>query len=105
MGRTAREKSASGLYHVMLRGIGKQILFEESEDYDRFLDTLARFKEEQSTRIHAYCLMENHVHLLIKVENDPLEVIFKRICGRYVYWYNVKYERIGKGIIEKYLKD
>ncbi len=58
-----------------------------------------------ANQLYAYCLMGNHVHLLIKVENDPLEVIFKRICGRYVYWYNVKYERIGKGIIEKYLKD
>lgn len=39
--------------------------------------------------------MGNHVHLLIRVQDDSLETIFKRIGGRYVYWYNVKYQRVG----------
>ena len=39
--------------------------------------------------------MENHLHLIIKVGKEPLEIIFKRICVRYVYWYNVKYRRVG----------
>lgn len=102
MGRTAREKSASGLYHVMLRGIGKQILFEESEDYDRFLDTLARFKEEQSIRIHAYCLMENHVHLLLEENGGSMEQFMKKIEGSYAFYYNHKYERIGSLFQDRY---
>jgi hypothetical protein len=39
--------------------------------------------------------MGNHLHLVIKVENEPLGQIFKRVCGRYVYWYNAKYHRAG----------
>lgn len=39
--------------------------------------------------------MGNHIHLLIKEEKEPTEKIFKRICSRYVYWYNVKYQRVG----------
>ena len=39
--------------------------------------------------------MGNHIHLLIKPEKEPLEQVFKRIGGRYVYWYNVKYQRVG----------
>ena len=39
--------------------------------------------------------MGNHIHLLIKEGTEPLEQIFKRICGRFVYWYNIKYCRVG----------
>ena len=45
-------------------------------------------------KLYAYCLMGNHLHLIIRVEKEPLEQIFKRICGRYVYWYNAKYHRV-----------
>ena len=46
-------------------------------------------------RLFAYCLMGNHIHLLIKEEKEPLEQIFKRIGGKFVYWYNIKYQRVG----------
>ncbi len=47
--------------------------------------------------MYAYCLMGNHVHLLMRTdENDePMGQIFRRICAQYVYWYNGKYERVG----------
>ncbi len=50
----------------------------------------------------AFCLMSNHVHLLIKVETEPLEVIMKRIGNRYVHWYNSKYNRIGHLFQDRY---
>ncbi len=46
-------------------------------------------------KLFAYCLMGNHIHLLIKEEKELLEQIFKRIGGKFVYWYNIKYQRIG----------
>ncbi len=45
--------------------------------------------------LYAYCLMGNHVHMLVKVQEEALETIFKRIGGRYVYYFNVKYQRTG----------
>jgi REP element-mobilizing transposase RayT len=39
--------------------------------------------------------MGNHVHILLKVGNEPLEQMMRRICGSYVYWYNKKYQRTG----------
>ena len=45
--------------------------------------------------LYAYCLMGNHIHLLMKVEEEGLVMIFKRIAGSYVYWYNRKYGRAG----------
>ena len=95
MPRQARKQSESGIYHVMQRGIDRQQIFEEPQDYLTFLQILLDCRTMCGFKLYAYCLMGNHVHLLIKVERDPLETIFKRICGRYVYWYNVKYERIG----------
>lgn len=95
MPRKARQKAESGIYHVMLRGIDRQLIFEDAEDYLRFLDIVQECRDLCDFKLYAYCLMGNHVHLLLKVQNDGLETIFKRIGGRYVYYYNVKYQRIG----------
>lgn len=94
MPRGARIFSNSGYYHIILKGIGKQLLFEDDEDYERFLDTLGRYAREDNFEIIAYCLMENHVHLLLHADSD-LSRIMKRIAGSYAYYYNTKYERSG----------
>lgn len=95
MPRRARKQSETSIYHVMLRGIDRQLIFEDSEDYIRFLDIVEECREVCNFQLYAYCLMGNHVHLLLKVQDEGLETIFKRIGGRYVYYYNVKYQRVG----------
>ncbi len=95
MPRTARQTSSTGIYHAMLRGIGKQNIFEDDLDKERFLQILSESKEKSGFELYAYCLMNNHVHLLLKSQKDPLEIIFKRIGSNYVYWYNTRYERVG----------
>ena len=95
MPRHQRIRSETGIYHVMLRGINKRAIFGDDEDYYVFIKTLKRYKTVGGYRIFAYCLMSNHLHLLLKVECEELGVIFKRIAGSYVYWYNLKYGRIG----------
>ncbi len=95
MPRQARQKSESGIYHIMLRGINKQQIFLDDEDYGKFLWVLHAVKETSEFRLFAYCLMGNHIHLLIKCEKEPLEQIFRRIGSTFVYWYNVKYQRVG----------
>ena len=95
MSRQARQKCESNIYHVMLRGAGQQQIFEDTEDSDRFLEILAECKQISEFALYAYCLMGNHVHLLIKEQREPLEQIVKRIATRYVYWFNTKYERCG----------
>lgn len=95
MPRQARKKSESGIYHAMLRGINQQQIFEDAEDCDKFIQILQECKAISGFKLFAYCLMGNHIHLLIKPEDEPIEQVFKRIGGRYVYWYNVKYRRTG----------
>ena len=95
MARLAREKSESGFYHVIIRGIGRQILFEDDEDRIRFLKTIQRYKSELSISLYTYCLMENHVHLLLHDKDQQLDMFMKRLEGSYAFYFNSKYERIG----------
>ena len=95
MPRQARRKSESGIYHIMLRGINQQQIFEDEEDGFRFLETLSKYKEQCGYEIYAYCLMGNHIHILLKEGKENLTLVLKRIAGSYVYWYNWKYRRCG----------
>lgn len=102
MARQARKKSESGIYHTMLRGINQQNIFEDSADYRFFLQAVQECKEFCNVELYAYCLMGNHVHLLIKTLDDGLDSFFRRLAGKYVYWYNVKYQRVGHLFQDRY---
>ena len=95
MPRAARKESKTGIYHIILRGINQQQIFEDEEDNTKFLQIVKDYKATSGFKLYAYCLMGNHVHLLIKVETEGLEQIFKRIGAKYVYWFNGKYNRTG----------
>ena len=73
MPRTARIKSASPICHVMLRGTNKQQIFYNHEDYEYFMNVLQRVGQIAEMQIYAYCLMGNHVHLLIRAEFGTMQ--------------------------------
>ena len=79
----------------MLRGINQQQIFQESEDSEKFLQILKDCKAISEFKLYAYCLMGNHIHLLIHEDGEPIEQFMKRIATRFVYWYNTKYKRVG----------
>jgi REP element-mobilizing transposase RayT len=95
MPRAERKRSKTNIYHILLRGINKQRIFEEEADYLYFLTCLSEVKEISKFTLYAYCLMGNHIHLLIKEGDEPLSNAFKRIGARYVFWFNWKYGRNG----------
>ena len=95
MPRTARKKSASNVYHVMLRGINRQNIFEEDSDRLHFMKLLCQYKEICGFRLHAFALMSNHIHLLIEPMDESLDTVFRRLCTAYATWYNRKYQRVG----------
>lgn len=102
MPRRARNKSSTGIYHIILRGINKQRIFEDNEDNRRFLETIKTYQETSEYQVYAYCLMSNHVHLLMKEGNENLGIVFRRIGASYVYWYNWKYNRRGHLFQDRY---
>ena len=95
MARLLRKKSAMDIYHVIIRGNNKQIVFTEDDDFISFLDTLSQIKEDSGCMIFSYCLMHNHVHLLIKEGEESLSDTMKKLELRFVSWYNRKYQRCG----------
>ncbi|MUK87568.1 transposase [Ornithinibacillus sp. L9] len=95
MSRKPRVKSYSGIYHIMMRGINRQTIFEDDQDKIRFIETVKRFKNISNFHIYGYCLMDNHIHLLIKENDEALSKAVQRISASYVYWYNNRYDRSG----------
>jgi len=95
MPRNARDKSETGIYHVIARGINRQEIFHDAEDHRRYLETLERFTKETGSALLGYCLMGNHLHLLIQEGHESISVFMKRLGTSYAYWYNQKYNRTG----------
>lgn len=95
MARQARTTSETGYYHVIVRGIGKQIIFEDNQDYNYYLAALEKYSRETSITVCAYCLMSNHTHLLILDKQKNISTMMKKLGVSYSYYFNQKYERSG----------
>lgn len=95
MPRQARKKSETGLYHLITKGNGGQILFYDRADHLFYLSLLERFSREFSVIVHAYCLMNNHVHLIVRDINGNISTFMRKIDTAYSMFFNKKYERSG----------
>ncbi len=104
MARLAREKSETGIYHIMLRGLDKRNIFLDDEDRLKFIDSMIKAMGKGNFELYGYCLMGNHVHLLLKAVEEPGTVL-KRITVGYVGWNNRKYERTGHLFQNRYLSE
>ena len=94
MPRQARKKSSTGIYHVMLKGIDDRNIFLEEGDRKKFLTQLFQAQKKSGFQLLAYCLMDNHIHLLLE-ELEDLGTAMKRITVGYVLWHNHQYGRTG----------
>lgn len=95
MGNKPRVESKYGLHHVVTRGTGRMILFEEEEDYERYLQAARRFSASLDLEIYAYCLMDNHVHLVIRANLPVLTSFMRRLDTWHARWFNEKYDHVG----------
>ena len=111
MPRQGRIQSGTGVYHVMMRGINRQRIFEDSEDHYTFLQCLRSAQEQytplgdrlpNSCHYYAYALMSNHFHILLHAKDDTVGNIVKRIASSYVYYFNRKYGRDGHLFKERF---
>ena len=102
MPRKPRLSSSSGMYHVLLRCVKNDRFFRDASDYSKFFELLKNNKSECEYKLYAYMLSENEIRLLIKVGTVQLENIFKRLCVKYTYWYNCKYQRSGSLFFDRF---
>ncbi len=102
MSRTARQASATNVYHIMVRGLDKMPVFYESAEKSRILilirDNLSNF----DVVIYAYCIMPNHLHLLIKADLNVLASYMASVLTKFASYYNYKHERIGYVFQDRY---
>ena len=83
MPRKGRVVLSGYAHHIVQRGHNRQSVFAEAKDYRRYLDTLKEFKEEYAIEVYAFCLMTNHVHLLVSPSDCAgIGKPMKRLAGR-----------------------
>ena len=102
MSRPPRKISETGYYHIIMRGIGKQMLFEEPNDYQYYIWLLGKYSEDTGASVCAYCLMDNHVHLLIFDRVGALPLFIKKIGISYSSYFNKRYQRSGHLFQDRY---
>lgn len=97
MPRTARIILPYTPHHIVQRGHNRQTVFVAEDDYNYYLGNLIKFKRTFGCKIYAYCLMTNHVHLVVDPGNNPesLSFLMKRVAGRQTRYVNKLEERTG----------
>lgn len=93
--RTVREKCENSIYHIMVRGNNQQDIFFDENDRFQYLKRLKRYKERYKIEVYAYCLMTNHVHLLIYDNGQDISKVMQGLNLSYAIYFNKKYDRCG----------
>lgn len=95
MPRIARRISETAIYHVMMRGNNRQKIFQDADDKDKMVKIILEKTALDSAILYAFCIMSNHLHLVIKETKHPISNTMKRIGTSYAWHYNRKHGRIG----------
>ena len=90
-----REQSESNIYHVFAHGTGKQIIFEDEDDRHLLHALLNKNFRLNSIDVHAWCFMDNHIHLLLRGEIESVSKSLKSVLESYAMSFNKKYGRSG----------
>ena len=97
MPRTSRIVVMGYPHHIIQRGHNRQVVFASEEDYQYYVDNLCEWKEKLGCKVYAYCLMTNHVHLIVDPGEDGgnLARLMKRLAGRQTRYLNKLEKRTG----------
>lgn len=96
MPRKPRLIMDNACYHLMVRGNQKQSTFLENDDFNEYLKLLRRYKRKYCFKLYGYCLMPNHVHLIVGLEKSSiLSKIMQGLNLTYANWFNKKYAKVG----------
>lgn len=95
MSRPLRLLYENAWYHIMNRGRARAKIFFDDNDYQKFIDLLLQLNRRYCFEIHAYCLMPNHYHLLIRTPMPNLSNGMKHLNSTYTIYHNKKYKKDG----------
>ena len=103
MPRNPRVYSKTIFFHVITQGINRNYIFDKSEDIKYYIKTMYKLTQTQEIKIVAYCIMNNHAHMLLKSEKiEELSKYMLRLNTKYAIYYNRKYDRIGYVFRDRY---
>jgi REP element-mobilizing transposase RayT len=85
----------AGKYHVLNRGVAQMRIFEEPADYEYFEELMCFYAKSYGITIHNYCLMSNHYHLLLEIEEANLSKFMRQLGMNYSIYFNKKNKRTG----------
>ena len=95
MGRPLRIEYPNAFYHVTSRGNERRRIFETKGNYERFIGYLESATERYGARIHCFCLMPNHYHLLLETPRANLHAVLHHLNTSYTNYFNAKNQRVG----------
>ena len=85
-----------GYFHIYNRGNHKKDIFLEEDDYLRYLERLRKSKDKYNISVICYCLMPNHIHLLVRQDSEaPISRFMSSLHTSYSMYFNLKYDRVG----------
>lgn len=102
MPRQARTQSPTDYYHIVMRGNNREYIFNKDEQKRFFLDPIKSQEEDNLIDIVAYCIMDNHVHIVVKAGILDLTKAIKSINIKYAMKYNQQRDRIGHVFQDRY---
>lgn len=102
MARKPRIHYENAIYHVIARGNNREDIFLDAEDKDRYLELVGKYKQRYGFELFAYVLMDNHVHLLVCIDQIPISKIMQGVQQTYTQYYNKKYRHIGHVFQQRY---
>jgi putative transposase len=95
MARPLRIEYSGAIYHITARGNDKKAIYRDDADREAFLEILAKVNKKYHWYCHAYCLMNNHYHLVIETPDGNLSIGMRQLNGVYTQAYNRRHNRVG----------
>ena len=95
MPQRKRQESSTGIYHVVGKGIARENNFDQTREKKYFQKIIRKYQSKYAVKIYAYCIMSNHVHIMIGAELQVLSLFMARILAEYAFYYNYKHNRNG----------
>ncbi len=105
MPRKRRRESATGVYHVIVKGINKERIFNQQREKSYFRKIILKHLQKYEATICAYCIMSNHAHFIIRAELQVLSAFMSVILSEYANYYNFKHFRNGHVFQNRFLSE
>ncbi len=106
MSRISRKSFDSCFFHVICQGFEKKYIFDDQKFKEKYFNLLKEFNEDYNIKILAYCIMDNHVHILLYCECiDNMSNFMKKVNSNFALYYNLLNERVGYVFRDRFLSE